>query len=192
MIWLLYCALLMIGLAFSKDLHLSGLGDYQAFLFSISAIHFSFFLMLFLGSKHSLDLLPDKWLTFFQVLRLPLEFCIYGMVNLGLLSSDLTFLGYNGDMVFALLAPVIAMYFYSNHSVGKFYPFAFHILGIFSLVWLLYLGLYPIGSMEKEGFLLANPTWFKYPWLWHWGFFIPVFILAHSISIFRLIKKPAH
>jgi hypothetical protein len=189
-LFLLFCLLWMfIPAYFSKSIHIESLKDFQGVVVSGFGIPLLIMSILLIGSRKTLDNLSEKWLTFFQVLRIPLELAVYGMFIKGLLPEKMTFVGLNPDLVFGLFAPVLAMYYYSNHSIGKFYPFLFHLLGGLSLIWICYLGLFPSGLEEEDTFILGNATWFSYPWVWHWTFLLPMFFLAHVISFYRLLHK---
>ena len=173
-----------------KYFEINTLLDYQLFVGLGLGLPILILLILMLLSLKTIHLLPPKWLTFFQVLRIFIELSFYGLFIRGLLPEKMTFTGFNGDLLIGLFSPVIAMYHYSNHSWGKFYAYLFHFVGIISLIWICFLGFYPPGVEEQGTLTLANPTWFKYPWIWHWTYLIPLFLFGHIISLYLLIKKP--
>ncbi len=171
-------------------LEINSFNDFVLFSALGLGIPICILLILMLLSLKTVDLLPPKWLTFFQVLRVLIELSFYGLFIRGLLPEKMTFTGMNGDLLIGLFSPVIAMYHYSNHSWGKFYAYLFHIAGIISLVWICFLGFYPPGAEEQGTFSLENPTWFEYPWIWHWTYLVPLFLFGHIISLYHLIKNP--
>lgn len=178
--------------AYSPNFYqIESLRDYQLAVLTGLGVPLLIMTILVFLSPKTVNLLPQKWLTFFQVLRILIELSYYGLFIRGFLPQKLTFMGMNADLLIALFSPVIAMYYYSNHSLGKFYAYLYHASGLISLIWICYLGFYPSGHEEQGVFVLANPLWFEYPWIWHWTFLIPLFLMGHALSIYLLIKKPS-
>ena len=139
--------------------------------------------------RKTITILPGKWLSFFQILRVPLEAVFYALFLQHVYPETLTITGRNPELALGLLAPVISMLYYSNHSIGKFYAILWNLLGLGSLFLVLGLGFTALPSSGEGELHLLNPLWFDYPWIWHLAYLIPLFMYGHIVSLFQLFQK---
>ena len=189
--WFSLISIMWLSLsAFTAHRHWLLDGTFPQYLILLGvAIPGLFSIISIVALRKTITVLPGKWLSFFQILRVPLEAVFYALFLQHVYPEELTITGRNPELALGLLAPVISMLYYSNHSIGKFYAILWNLLGLGSLFLVLGLGFTALPSSGEGELHLLNPLWFEYPWIWHLSYLIPLFMYGHIVSLFQLFQK---
>jgi hypothetical protein len=134
--------------------------------------------------------LPGKWMTFFHVVRVPVELVLYGLFLEGQIPELMTFTGRNFDILVGLTAPVMAMLFYSNTSIHKPWMVLWNFLGLALLINVVFHGIfstpYPFQLFGEEQ---ANIAVLQYPVIWLPAFIVPAVAFFHIACLMQLLNK---
>jgi hypothetical protein len=134
--------------------------------------------------------LSGKWMTFFHVIRVPVELVLYGLFLEGEVPELMTFSGRNYDILIGLSAPVISMLFYSNTSIHKPWVIIWNFIGLALLANVVIHGIlstpYPF---QVFAFDQANIAVLKYPVIWLPSFVVPSVLFFHLACLKQLLVK---
>lgn len=151
---------------------------------------FIIIIYLLISKGDFIEILPGKWMTFFHVIRVPVELVLYGLFMEKMIPEVMTFAGRNYDILIGLSAPVMAMLFYSNTSIHKRWIIAWNILGLVFLVNVVSHGIlstpYPF---QQFGLDQPNIAVLQYPVIWLPSFIVPVVLFFHLVCIKQLLRK---
>lgn len=134
--------------------------------------------------------LPGKWMTFFHVIRVPIELVLYGLFLNKLIPEVMTFSGRNFDIFVGLSAPVMSMLFYSNTSIQKIWMQIWNIIGLMLLINIVFHGIFstPI-PMQLFGLDQPNIALLQYPFIWLPSFLVPCVLFFHIACLLQLFEK---
>lgn len=150
-----------------------------------------FIALLFLTKRGRslVDGFDVKTLTLLHMVRVPVEFTLYWLFLHKAVPGIMTFEGRNFDILCGLTAPLIYYFAYVKNVMGK------KILMIWNVACLLLLTNIVITAVlsaplrfQQLGFEQPNIALFYFPFVWLPGFVVPAVLLAHLVSIRRLIK----
>lgn len=134
--------------------------------------------------------LSGKWMTFFHVIRVPVELVLYGLFLEEQIPEVMTFSGRNFDILIGLSAPVMSMLFYSNTAIHKPWVIIWNFLGIALLVNVVGHGIlstpYPF---QVFGLEQPNIAVLQYPVIWLPCFIVPCVFFFHIACLQQLLKK---
>ncbi len=134
--------------------------------------------------------LPGKWMTFFHVLRLPVELVLYGLYMQNLIPEIMTFSGRNFDILVGMTAPIMAMLFYSNTSIRKIWMIVWNIFGLAMLLNILFYGIFSTPyPFQLFGFDQPNIAVLQYPIIWLPSFIVPCVLFFHIACLTQLLNK---
>lgn len=134
--------------------------------------------------------LPGKWMTFFHVLRVPVELVLYGLFLEEQVPEIMTFTGRNFDILIGLTAPVMAMLFYSNTSIHKPWMVFWNFLGLALLINVVFYGIFSTPyPFQLFGSAQANIAVLQYPIIWLPSFIVPSVAFFHIACLIQLLNK---
>ncbi len=135
--------------------------------------------------------IPKSWLIYYQTFRIAIESLFIASVGIGVLLPEVTFEGYNYDIVFAFTAPLVAFLVFNKKLLSQKIALAWNYLGLAVIASILFLFTTTIyfpsfwGSAEtlaKEGFV-------DFPYVFVPAFLMPSAVFMHIVSIIQLTKS---
>jgi hypothetical protein len=137
--------------------------------------------------KSAAQKIPESLLVGTQVFRLPLEVILYALALRGLLPFEMTFSGYNFDIVTAVFALPL-WWLVRRNAAPRWALLLWNIVGTLLLVAIVILAVLafpePFGWFLPENQIVA---WF--PWVWLPTFLVPLALVSHLL-IFRKLAMP--
>ncbi|MEQ8360811.1 MAG: hypothetical protein RH860_15070 [Cytophagales bacterium] len=149
-----------------------------------------FIIFILIYKKERILKMPGKWMTFFHVIRVPIELVLYGLFMEKLIPEIMTFSGRNYDIIIGLSAPVMAMLFYSNTSIHKRWIQIWNVIGIAFLVNVVFYGIFSTPyPFQMYGLEQANIAVLQYPIIWLPSFLVPAVLFFHLACLMQLLNK---
>ncbi|HWB63750.1 MAG TPA: hypothetical protein VG603_09590 [Chitinophagales bacterium] len=183
-------------LLFTLIIALSGfLKDYTAMpprIILIVAPPYIFFLVLFFSkSFHELcGALDDFWLIYPQSFRILMEFILWLLYTYKALPVQMTFSGYNYDILAGISAPVVAYYCFNRKSWSPQIALLWNFISLGLLANIVVIALlstpYPFRVFNNPP---ANTIIFSFPFVWLPAVVVPFAVLLHLVSIRRLLLR---
>jgi len=188
--------LLLLWLIFQSTLALNGwymdrkaTPPHIAFpIITATVILFMFFVLP--RGKRFVDGLSIDTLILMNVIRIPVEMCLYWLAGVKQVPWTMTFSGFNFDILFGITAPII-WYLYRN---GKLQPKILMIWNILALISVSLVVIRGIGAaptrFQWSDFNQPNYAVIHFPFIWLPSFIVPFVILSH-ITMMRRIRNDA-
>ncbi|RMF22684.1 MAG: hypothetical protein D6765_14035 [Bacteroidetes bacterium] len=132
--------------------------------------------------------MPYRWLIAVQSFRLVMELMLWlGFVG-GFVPWQLTFKGFNQDIIVGLTAPLAAALFFRQRQLLKFEAILWNLFGLLLLVNAVVIAVLSTPS-ELRVFLNEPSTAFvaRWPFIWIPGFIVPFAIAMHVFSLAQLL-----
>ena len=130
------------------------------------------------------------WLVYAQSFRILMEFILWLLYRYNVISVQMTFEGYNFDILVGITAPFVAYYCFVKKTWSPKVALVWNFAGILLLANIVILALlstpYPFRQFMNEP---ANTIVFYFPFVWLPAFVVPVALFMHLIAIRRLLKK---
>ncbi|MGB1204389.1 MAG: hypothetical protein ACPG5B_02015 [Chitinophagales bacterium] len=140
-----------------------------------------------------LKTIPKSGLIYYQSFRIIVESLFVATVGLGILHPEVTFEGYNYDIVFAFTAPIIAFLVFNKKVLPQKVALYWNYLGLVVIAFIIYLFTTTVyfpsiwGSTET----LANEQFIDFPYVLVPAFLMPSAVFIHLLSIMQLRKYPS-
>lgn len=152
------------------------------------ALSTALFILVSLGflvpsSKTFLYSLDVEMLHYLHLWRLPFAFVFLWLYQAGYSGLTSTFEGLNYDIVIGLTAPVIASLAFSQKMLNREILIGWNVLGL--LAW--GIAAWLTGSDTLKNLPLAH-LFGQLPYVFYWGFLIPISLLSHLLSLAHLFK----
>lgn len=136
-----------------------------------------------------LDSFDTKTLTLLHVVRIPVELTLYWLYLHKAIPEIMTFEGRNFDILCGITAPLAWYFGYIKNTLGR------TVLITWNIVCLLLLANIVVTAVlsapfpfQRLGFGQPNVALFYFPFVWLPGFVVPAVLLAHLVTLRRLIK----
>ncbi len=137
--------------------------------------------------KIAAEKIPESLLVGTQVFRLPLEILLHALALRGLVPMEMTFSGYNFDIVTAVVALPL-WWMIRQQTAPRWAVLSWNIVGTIFLATIVTLAVLsfpePFGWFTPENQIVA---WF--PWVWLPTFLVPLALVSHLL-IFRKLALP--
>jgi hypothetical protein len=141
-------------------------------------------LMSFLPfSRQFMRGLKDEQLHHLHLWRVPFAFVLLWFYQAGVSPIDLTFEGFNYDIIIGLTAPVIGSLAFSQKMLTKEIVLGWNAIGIVLLLISIMLVLLEIQSNASSALQFQ-----RLPYLLLLGFLMPLSLFAHALSSYRILK----
>jgi len=132
--------------------------------------------------------IPDTLLVGSQIFRLPLELVLYGLGARAILPQEMTFQGYNFDIVTGVLALPLWLLLHTRRA-PRWALWVWNVTGIALLLIIVGLAVaafpVPFGLFEPPNLLVAF-----YPWVWLPAFLVQIALLSHLLMFRKLMIPP--
>ncbi|MGB1243143.1 MAG: hypothetical protein ACPG49_11520 [Chitinophagales bacterium] len=135
--------------------------------------------------------LPKSWLIYYQSFRIVIESLFVASVGVGVLHPEVTFEGYNYDIVFAFTAPIVAYLVFNKKILSEKVALAWNYLGLAVISVIIFLFVttmyFPAvwGSTES----IAAKGFLEFPYVLVASFLMPSAVFMHVLSIIQLSRK---
>ena len=142
-------------------------------------------------NKPWIHAIPKQWLIFYQTFRIGIETLFVVSVAKGVLPAIVTIKGYNVDLIFAITAPMVAVYLYVRRAKAVKIALLWNYLGLMVIATIIALFVTTIYFPQLYGSKVAlMPKAFGlYPYPIVPGFLMPSAVFIHVLSIMQLRKK---
>ena len=135
--------------------------------------------------------IPKSWLIYFQTFRIGVEVLFVYSISVGLLNKEVTWEGYNFDLLMGISAPLIGLLVFNWKLIPQKIALWWNYLGIFILMSVIFLfvsSLYFPQLYGSETPLLPKSAG-SFPSVLIAGFLMPSAIFIHFLSIVQLNRK---
>jgi len=149
-------------------------------------------IILLLFSKKAseiLKILPLKWLVLIQAFRIVMELFLWVGFKKGLVPFQMTFVGFNYDIIIGLTAPIAAFVFFRPGRIQKSAAVVWNIFGILILMSIMFIAVTSIpGDLRLFMNEPSNEFVAYFPFVWIPGFIVPFALAMHLFSLKQLFK----
>ncbi|HEY1047312.1 MAG TPA: hypothetical protein VGF79_12780 [Bacteroidia bacterium] len=140
-------------------------------------------------SRHYLLTLNPGWLTFLHVIRFPIELVLFWLFLYNLVPEIMTFNGWNYDVVSGISAPIVAYYAYVKKSMPFKWTLIWNILCLLLLLNIVVIAILSAPTpFQQFAFDHPNTGIFYFPFVCLPAVIVPLVMLSHIVSIYRLLK----
>lgn len=147
------------------------------------------FILLF--SKNFNNILlhtPLSWLVYFQSFRIVVEIILWLGLKAGFVPFQMTFEGWNYDIIVGLTAISGGMMFFKKNRIRRYEAMIWNIFGILLLLTIVFISTVstpsPLRIFPNEP---ANTFIAYVPFIWLPGFLVPLALAMHLFSLKQLI-----
>ncbi len=136
-----------------------------------------------------LKITPASWLIYIQAFRIVIEFILWQLHRNGIIPFQMTFEGFNYDIIIGLSAPLIAYYSFTDKKWPKIVPLLWNFAGL-----LLVLNITLIAFLSSpspfRAFLTepSNTLPAYFPYVWLPAFIVPFAVTVHILSIKQIMR----
>lgn len=134
----------------------------------------------------SLPLLP---ITYLNIIRIPVEFCLYWLFLNKAVPELMTFAGLNFDIIAGITAPFIAYFGFQKQQIAKKWLLLWNILMLGLLLNIIFHALLSTPTiLQQMAFEQPNIAITHFPFIWLPVFVVPMVFFGHLVSIQQLRK----
>lgn len=135
-----------------------------------------------------LELVPEPWFIYLQSFRFPLEVILWLGFLGGSIPFQMTFEGFNFDIIVGLTAYIAGFVFFGRNRYRRFEAIIWNIFGLVLLVNIVTIAVVstpsPFRIFMNEP---ANRILAYFPFIWVPGFLVPLAFALHVFSLKQLI-----
>lgn len=135
-----------------------------------------------------LEKAPEEWLIYLQSFRFPLEIILWLGFLGGSIPFQMTFEGFNFDIIVGLTAYMAGFVFFARNRYRKLEAIIWNVFGLVLLVNIVSIAVVstpsPFRIFMNEP---ANRIIAYFPFIWIPGFFVPLALALHLFSLKQLI-----
>jgi len=148
-----------------------------------------FWLFLTKKGRTIIDSLPLYQLTIFNIIRIPVELCLYWLFLQKAVPEVMTFAGRNFDILGGLTCVFIAYFGYNQKKIGKNMLLIWNFAMLALICNIIFHGLLSAPTpIQQFGFEQPNIALLHYPFVWLPAFLAPMVLLGHLIQIRQLLR----
>ena len=149
--------------------------------------------LIFIGTgsyRKAISAIPFQHLIYIQTFRVGIEFILWMLYRAGLVPVQMTFEGYNFDILTGLSALYTGYYYVHGYNFfrNKWTLVLWNIAGLFLLITIMTIAVLstplPFRYFMNEP---ANVIVFYFPFVLLPGFLVPVAFLAHLVALKKLV-----
>ncbi len=151
-----------------------------------------FIIILFISAKGRvwLDGLDAKTLTILHIVRIPVELTLYWLFLNKAVPQVMTFAGRNYDIIAGITAPLVYYFGFVKNNLNKtaLLIWNFACIGLLANIVITAVLSVPT-SFQQFGFDQPNTAILYFPFVWLPCCVVPLVLLAHLVSIRKLLIK---
>ena len=131
-----------------------------------------------------------KSLYLIHVVRIPVEFGLYGLALYKTIPLLMTFEGSNFDIFAGLTAPLILLGYFVKDWFSDSFVLLWNLLSLALLIAILINAVLSVPSpIQTQAFNQPNVAILHFPYIWLASFIVPVVIFSHLVAIKRAYSK---
>lgn len=136
-----------------------------------------------------IDSLPLKNITYLNIVRIPVEICLYWLALGKAIPELMTFAGRNFDILAGITAPLVAYFGFEKGKLNKQFILVWN---FFALGLLLFIVMNALLSapvpFQQFAFEQPNIAVLHFPYILLPAFIVPIVLFGHFVSIRRLLN----
>ncbi len=141
-----------------------------------------------------IERLPLKQLTILHVVRIPVEIVLLWLFQAGMIPQMMTFEGRNFDILSGALAVIVflfAFYYVKRNVVRRWLLIVYNLVGLILLSNVVIIAAMSVPStIQRLNFDQPAIAVLYFPYIWLPSIIVPIVLLAHLSSLWKLAKKP--
>lgn len=148
--------------------------------------------MIFITKKGRgyIDSLNLKTLYLIHVVRIPVEFGLYGLAIYKTIPMLMTFEGINFDIFAGITAPLILLGYFKKDWFSDSFVLIWNIISMGLLINIVVNAILSVESpMQTQAFNQPNEAILHFPYIWLASFIVPVVLFSHLVAIKRAYSK---
>lgn len=154
----------------------------------VSWLLFTFFAMLNRKTRSIIAGIPPQWLMYFQVYRIAVEWVLWRLFIEGIIPVQMTFEGYNFDIIAGLLLPITGWLVFKKKVLSVRWAIFANLVGLGLVLTIFYIAVRsapgPIGADWEDP--VRNTMIAYWPMIWLPGLVAPAAIMIHVFSLWQL------
>lgn len=148
-----------------------------------------FWLFLSQKGKNFIDRLPLVAITYFNMIRIPVELCLYGLFLNESIPELMTFAGRNHDIIAGITAPFIAYFGLQKQAISTKWILVWNFLMLGLLINIIINALLSAPTiLQQFAFEQPNIAIGYFPFILLPAFIVPMVLLGHFTAIRKLIN----
>lgn len=131
---------------------------------------------------------PAHETAYFQAFRVPLEIVLWLLFVKHVIPVQMTFEGYNFDVVPALIGPVIGYFVFQKKILPRWVALVWNVVGIATVLIIVTIATLSLPSPIRQFMNEPANTFIAYfPYIWLPGFLVPMALLMHVVNIKQIL-----
>lgn len=150
-----------------------------------------FSLFLTKKGRRFMDDLPLKEITFLNIVRIPVELVLYVLAGVGYIAQEMSFEGWNFDILAGITAPFIAYFVFVKGKINRKWLLGWNIISLLLLLFIVVISTLSAPSSFQMIFYEPMRAFalFDFPFVWLPTCIVPIVLFGHLVSIRQLLKK---
>jgi hypothetical protein len=137
-----------------------------------------------------LDRLDERWLTWLNVVRIPIEIVLLLLFLNDMIPRLMTFEGRNFDILSGISAPFVAYFGYNKHKLNKTVLLIWNLICLGLLVNIVVNAILAAPfPFQQFAFDQPNRGILYFPFIWLPAFIVPAVLLSHLVNIRQLVRR---
>lgn len=138
--------------------------------------------------KRFIDTLPLINLTYLNIVRVPVEFVLYGLFLNGTVPELMTFAGRNFDILAGISAPLVAYFGLQQRGMGRTSILVWNVIALGLLLNIVINAVLsaPL-AFQLFAFDQPNVALLNFPFSWLPAYIVPTVLFGHLVSIRQLL-----
>jgi hypothetical protein len=134
---------------------------------------------------------PPSWLLYIQSFRVAVEILLWAMFTRNLLPVQMTFEGWNFDIIAGLTGPLFAYLCFANGKMNRRLAIAWNIFGLLLLINIVSIAVLSLPAPfrafmnEPSSAIVA-----QFPFVWLPAVLVPVAYTMHFFSLRQMLQQP--
>ena len=149
-------------------------------------------IVCFIWGRDFIDKLPLKVLTAIHAIRIAVELCLSWLYSYGAIPQQMTFHGWNFDIVSGILAILGTLIAFRGRVANTKLLLGFNIVGLLLLANIVSIAILALPSpIQKIAFDQPNRAVLYFPYIWLPAMIVPIVLFCHLASLYKLLKTEA-
>lgn len=134
-----------------------------------------------------IDRISLKILTILHIVRIPVELVLMWLFQAGLVPRQMTFEGFNFDILSGITAPIVYWIAFRGRNVNRSLLLGWNIFALILLVNIVTIAFLSFSSpLQQMAFEQPNVAVTYFPFIWLPAIIVPIVFFAHWASIWKL------
>lgn len=143
----------------------------------------------FIAFRDFVDRLPLSRLTLLHIVRIPVELVLFWLYQNGQVPIQMTFEGWNVDILSGITAPIIYLLAFRNGSVNKTLLILWNLAALGLLINIVTIAVLSFRSpFQQIAFDQPNVGVTFLPFIWLPAIIVPIVLFAHIAALYKLLR----